>query len=128
MASSHLITPDMMKRVWELHINSTDHNLIARVLDISKNSVKKITDIMETARAGGNVDALHGDNYKKQKAFAKEYFGVKAQPAEQGEKKSADEQNIAAFCVNVLQLLERQNELLEKLCEVWGVDMKGAAE
>lgn len=125
------ITPEIMKKVWKLHTNSVDDILISETLGISSSSAKRIINLMTKAKNGEDIDSIGGSNHKKQKDFAKEFFGIKEkqeekqieeQAEQQTEKQNADDSTFREFAVRVLFALEYQNKLLAKLCAAWGCE------
>lgn len=121
------VTPDIMAKAWKLHECNVDNKLISESLGVSQASVTRIIKLMSMAKNGGDVDSVDGTNHKKQKEFAKKYFGIdeKKKPIEEEtEGKSEDcqtEDNFKEFAVRVLFELSHLNKLLEGLCKELGV-------
>lgn len=126
------ITPEIMTKVWKLHCNNVDENLIAETLGISCGSAHRIVFIMTTAQNGGDVDSIGGTNHAKQKAFAKKYFGIedkieeveieeKHEEQKETECQTADDVT-KEFMQKVLLALGWQNRLLEMLLDSLGVE------
>lgn len=125
------ITPEIMKKVWKLHNNGVDSSLIAETLGISSQSAMRIIKIMTAAQNGEDVDSISGNNHQKQKKFAKEFFGIEEKKAEkpieekpleqQAAKPTLDDEAFRDYAIRVLCALDRTNELLERLCDAWGV-------
>jgi uncharacterized protein YjcR len=121
------IKPEMMMKVWKLHTNSVDDRLIAETLGISYPSALRIIKIMTAAQNGEDVDAIDGNSHKKQKAFAKEFFGIEEKKEEVKLEEQEEQQNSADditkdFMQRVLLALAWQNELLERLLDSLGVE------
>jgi hypothetical protein len=122
------ITPETMTKVWKLHSNGVDEKLIAETLGISYQSASRIIKIMTAAQNGEDVDAINGANHKKQKLFAKKFFGSEEKKEEikleaQEEKQNSDDIT-RDFMQRVLLALAWQNELLESLLDSLGVEWK----
>lgn len=125
------VTPDIMEKVWKLHNKGVDDRLIAETLGISYNSASRIVRIMTAAQNGEDVDSTCGNNYKKQKLFAKRFFGLtekeveveEVKPEAQEEKQNSDDIT-KDFMQRVLLALAWQNKLLEHLLLSLGVDYK----
>lgn len=120
------ITPEIMEKVWKLYKKLDDTRLIAETLGISETSAKRVILFMAAARDGEDVDAIGGNNHQKQKDFAKSYFGVKekkeeAPPEVKEEDDSAILLKAHAAIEKQNKLLEKNNELLTRLCESLGV-------
>lgn len=123
------VTPEIMTKVWNLHIHEVDNNLIAETLGISQQSASRIIKIMTAAQNGEDVDSIGGNNHQKQKLFAKRFFGltekeVKVEEVKldaQEEKQNSDDIT-KDFMQRVLLALAWQNELLETLLNSLGVD------
>ena len=120
------ITPEIMTKVWKLHTNSVDDILICETLGISYASTKRIIKLMTMAKNGEDIDSIDGNNHRKQKDFAKQFFGIEEKKEEKpieehAENQTLDDGAFRDYAVRVLCALDRTNELLAKLCEVWGV-------
>ena len=125
------ITPEIMTKVWKLHTNAVDAQLIGETLGISLTSVNRVIQIMTAAKNGEDVDSIGGDNHRRQKAFAKEYFGIEEKKEEEpteeslkieNEKPTFDDGNFKEFAINVLFELSHISRLLERLCDELGVN------
>lgn len=123
------VTPEIMTKVWKLHEKEIDGKLIAETLGISNASASRIINLMTRAKNGEDIDSIDGNNHQKQKKFAKEFFGIeekkeepKEEPLEErAEKPTLDDDAFRGYAVRVLCALDRTNELLERLCDAWGV-------
>lgn len=121
------VTPEIMTKTWKLHNNGVDSKLIAETLGISNASANRIITLMTKAKNGEDIDSIDGNNHQKQKKFAKEFFGIEEKKEEkpieeQAEKQTLDDSAFRDYAVRVLCALDRTNELLERLCDVWGVE------
>ena len=119
------VTPEIMTKVWKLHSNGVDVNLIAETLGISYNSASRIIKIMTAAQNGEDVDSIGGNNHQKQKLFAKKFFGIIVEKKEEvEEQKELECVSAVADMQKLLAMLAWQNELLETLLHSLGVDWK----
>ena len=123
------VTPEIMTKAWKLHERSVDNKLISEALGISQASATRIVRLMTMAKNGEDIDSIDGTNHKKQKAFAKKFFGIpdkcdeesiEDQTEQQGET-DLTEDNFKEFAVRVLFELSHLNKLLEGLCKELGV-------
>ena len=132
------ITPEIMVKVWKLHTNSVDVKLIVETLGISSQSANRVIKFMTAAKNGEDVDSIgNPKNHKKQRAFAKKYFGIEekkeAKPTEEPKVEVAEEpckpisaeDNFKEFAVSVLFELSHISKLLERLCDDLGVSENG---
>lgn len=126
------ITPEIMIKIWKLHLNDNDTHLIGETLGISLTAVRRCIQIMTAAKNGECIDYIGGTNHQKQKRFAKEFFGIEdkkpdltieepKKAEEEPNRDPVDAQNVATFMLKVTVLLEEQNELLRKFCSAFGV-------
>lgn len=118
MGANKNITPETMSKVWTLCNKGIDKNTVANILDISMASVERVVTIM-TATANNDTETLE-NKYKDCatiKKYACEILGINNKPAE--EQQQAQD-NTAQAMANVLKELHRTNELLERLCTIWG--------
>jgi hypothetical protein len=119
------VTPEIMTKVWKLHNKGVDERLIAETLGISYNSALRIVKIMTAAQNGEDVDSIGGNNYQKQKLFAKKFFGIIVEKKEEvEEQKELECVSSVADMQKLLAMLAWQNELLETLLLSLGVDWK----
>lgn len=118
------ITPETMEKAWKLHEQSVDDALIAETLGLSYRSTKRIIQLMTTAKHGGDIDSIEGENYKSQKEFAKKYFGIAKNPApvEQPDNPDCHNADFRDFAVRVLSMIDYQNKLLERLLSELGIE------
>lgn len=120
------VTTELMKKVYALNKKGVDTNTIAGVLSMSRPSVDRVIKIMTLADAGdidGVLAAFGKGAYIRQKQNACAIFGIDRNAAVKVETPATEEQhnNDAIFAGKVLELLRTQNELLERLCNAWGV-------
>ena len=121
------VTPDIMEKVWKLHNKGVDDRLIAETLGISYQSASRIVKIMTAAQNGEDVDSINGNNYQKQKFYAKRFFGLTEKEVKvEEDKPDAQEEKPNTADADVMQkmlaMIAWQNELLEQLLSSLGVD------
>lgn len=128
------VTPEIMTKAWKLHERSIDNKLISESLGISLASTSRIIKLMTMAKNGEDIDLVDGTNHKKQKAFAKKYFGIeekrKEEPIEEQDEcereTTVTDAHFREFATRVVLELMHIGELLEGLCKELGV--KGAGD
>lgn len=119
MRTGKNISKETMKKVWKLHKNGVDTRLISETLSISTMSVTRIVKIMATAEVGGDVNAC-GEGHAKQKQYAREIFGIEETPNAPTENYQPNT-NEGRYLLKIVENLEKQTELLERLCSAWNV-------
>lgn len=123
MGAGKTLTLETAKKVWTLHEKGIDPQLIAFTVGTSISSVNRVIKVVEATKNREDLDALFGvgvlQNIRK---FALDILGIPVEvtPVEPPVQKTADEYNTATFMVKVLEALEKQNALLERLCNEWG--------
>lgn len=131
------ITAETMTKAYKLHKKGVDNATIAQVLSCSTPTVERLTRIMRIGESG-DVEALENvfgrGCYKRMKRAVREIYGLcpdpgdatpdEATPADTA--RPASDSN-AAFDT-IIDLLKRQNALLERFCAAFGVTETGGAE
>ena len=120
------ITKQIIKNVYALYLKGIDRGTISSVLSISPTSVKRIVKLIKAAESGDYQTFESISGYEKTKSMVRDMFGIKSdtKPDKEAEddKTAAPTVPPAALCVEEIKdLLRRQCELLEKLCNAWGV-------
>lgn len=124
-----MITPEIMRKIWNLHASKVDADVIAETLEVSKISVQRFIKIMTAVQNGDDADAV-GRGHQKQIDFAKKFFGIEEKKEEKREEPKQFECLTAAddiskeFMQRVVLLLSYQTSLLEQLCAEFGVNVK----
>lgn len=123
MAGHKHITESEATRIWFLHKKGLKAHDIALAVERNVNSVYRVIDVF-TKTENGERDTLkseYGNSNKNLLDIAAAHFGIKQQAAPaQSEKQHVAPDNTVKYLADVLAELRRNNELLEKLCEVWG--------
>lgn len=114
------VTAEVMKKAWFMHNKKLSTADIASLLSMSKNTVCRIIEIMETANKGDitALNALYNGGYVKMKKYACEFFNI----AQGGADESTDDPNLAACLVNILQTLTNIENSLALLLASLGVE------
>ena len=120
------ITKEIINNTYALYLKGIDRGMISSVLSISPTSIKRIVKLMKAAKSGDYQTFESVSGYKKMKSMVLDMFGIKSdtKPDKEAEddKTAAPTVPPAALCVEEIKdLLRRQCELLEKLCNAWGV-------
>ena len=120
------ITKQIINNTYALYLKGIDRGTISSVLSISPTSIKRIVKLIKAAENGDYQTFESVSGYKKMKSMVRDMFGIKSdtKPDKEAEddKTSAPTVPPAALCVEEIKdLLRRQCELLEKLCNAWGV-------
>lgn len=120
------ITKQIIENTYALYLKGIDRGTISSVLSISPTSVKRIVKLIKAAKSGDYQIFESVSGYKKMKIMVLEMFGIKSDT--KPDKEAEDDKTAAptvppdALCVEEIKdLLRRQCELLEKLCNAWGV-------
>lgn len=120
------ITKQIIENTYALYLKGIDRGTISSVLSISPTSVKRIVKLIKAAKSGDYQIFESVSGYKKMKIMVLEMFGIKSdtKPDKEAEDDKTATPTVppAALCVEEIKdLLRRQCELLEKLCNAWGV-------
>lgn len=120
------ITKQIIENTYALYLKGIDRGTISSVLSISPTSVKRIVKLIKAAKSGDYQIFESVSGYKKMKIMVRDIFGIKSdtKPDKEAEddKTAAPTVPPAALCAEEIKdLLRRQCELLEKLCNAWGV-------
>ena len=121
-----IITKQIINNTYALYLKGIDHGTISSVLSISPMSIKRIVRLIKAAESGDYQTFESVSGFKKMKSMVRDMFGIKSdtKPDKEAEddKTAAPTVPPAALCVEEIKdLLRRQCELLEKLCNAWGV-------
>lgn len=123
MGTGKTLTIETAKKVWTLHEKGLEPHLIAYTVGTSESSVKRVIKVVEATKNREDLDELFGvGTLQNIRQFAREILGIpsEAPPPAPPVQKTADEHNTVAFMVKILEALEKQNALLERLCAAWG--------
>ena len=120
------ITKQIINNTYALYSKGIDCGTISSVLSISPTSIKRIVKLIKAAESGDYQTFESVSGYKKMKSMVRDMFGIKSdtKPDKEAEddKTAAPTVPPAALCAEEIKdLLRRQCELLEKLCNAWGV-------
>ena len=120
------ITKEIIKNTYALYLKGVSQGIMSSVLSISPTSVKRIVKLIKAAESGDYQTFESVSGYEKTKSMVRDIFGIKSdtKPDKEAEddKTAAPTVPPAALCVEEIKdLLRRQCELLEKLCNAWGV-------
>ena len=120
------ITKQIIENTYALYLKGVSQGIMSSVLSISQTSVKRIIKLIKAAESGDYQTFESISGYEKTKSMVRDMFGIKSdtKPDKEAEddKTAAPTVLPAALCVEEIKdLLRRQCELLEKLCNAWGV-------
>lgn len=129
MARTAWLKYDGAVKIWELHEYGLKNSKIAQVLGLSLNTISRIVMTFMAAKDGdfAKLRQKHPNHI----SYALRYFGIdealvyepeksKEEPVQEAApEKIAD--NSAEYLLQMLAEIKRTNELLEKLCNAWGV-------
>ena len=126
MRTRTTITKQIIKNTYALYLKGVSYGIMSSVLSISPTSVKRIIALIKAAESGDYQTFESVSGYKKTKSMVRDMFGIKSDT--KPDKEAEDDKTAAptvppdALCVEEIKdLLCRQCELLEKLCNAWGV-------
>ena len=120
------ITKQIINNTYALYLKGIDRGTISSVLSISPTSTQRIVKLIKAAESGDQQTFESVSGYEKTKSMVRDMFGIKSDT--KPDKDAEDDKTAAptvppdALCVEEIKdLLRRQCELLEKLCNAWGV-------
>lgn len=120
------ITKEIIKNTYALYLKGVDSGMISSVLSISPLTANRIVTLIKAAESGDYQTFESVSGHEKMKSMVRDMFGIKSDTKPdkeaQDDKTAAPTVPPAALCVEEIKdLLRRQCELLEKLCNAWGV-------
>ena len=120
------ITKQIINNTYALYLKGVSQGIMSSVLSISPTSLKRIVKLIKAAERGDYQTFESVSGYEKTKSMVRDMFGIKSDTKPdkeaQDDKTAAPTVPPAALCVEEIKyLLRRQCELLEKLCNAWGV-------
>lgn len=120
------ITKEIIKNTYALYLKGVDSGTMSSVLSISPVSASRIVTLIKAAESGDYQTFESVSGQEKMKSMVRDMFGIKSDTKPdkeaQDDKTAAPTVPPAALCVEEIKdLLRRQCELLEKLCNAWGV-------
>ena len=126
MRTRTTITKQIINNTYALYSKGVDYEMMSSVLSISPMSIKRIVKLIKAAESGDYQTFESVSGFKKMKSMVLDMLGIKSdtKPDKEAEddKTAAPTVPPAALCVEEIKdLLRRQCELLEKLCNAWGV-------